>query len=129
MTFQIKRVYEPVASNDGQRVLVDRLWPRGLTKADAKLSLWLKEVAPSPALRSWFGHEPARFDEFGRRYKKELTAAREPLTQLGWLGREHVVTLLYAARDPQVNHAKVLLSVLLRSRPSWPPDPDSSADR
>src|SRR3954452_22853316 len=72
MTFQIKRVYEAATPADGTRVLVDRLWPRGLRKADAKWMYWMKDVAPSPELRRWFGHEPERFAEFSRRYKKEL---------------------------------------------------------
>jgi uncharacterized protein YeaO (DUF488 family) len=114
MTFQIKRVYEPTADSDGQRVLVERLWPRGLRKVDAKLTLWMKEIAPSVTLRSWFDHDPARFVEFGRRYRKELAAAREPLAELRQLGKDDIVTLLYAARDPRVNHAIVLLSVLRR---------------
>ena len=111
MTFQIKRVYEPAVPADGTRVLVDRLWPRGLRKADAKWVYWMKDVAPSPELRRWFGHEPERFAEFSRRYKKELrdNAALEPLRKLG---RGNAVTLLYGAHDPTINHAAVLLSVL-----------------
>jgi uncharacterized protein YeaO (DUF488 family) len=112
MAFQIKRVYEPSASSDGQRVLVDRLWPRGLRKVDAHLSLWLKDIAPSAALRSWFDHDPDRFSEFGRRYRKELDLAEKALSQLRELGKGDMVTLLYAARDPRINHAAVLLSVL-----------------
>ena len=111
MSFRIKRVYEPSSADDGQRVLVDRLWPRGLRKADARLTLWLKDVAPSPALRVWFGHDPARFAEFSRRYRKEL-AGLPALTELRQLGKKNQVTLLYAAHDPDVNHAAVLLSVL-----------------
>jgi len=111
MSFKIKRVYEAPSASDGTRVLVDRLWPRGLSKAAARLDLWMKEVAPSPALRKWFGHDPARFTEFKRRYRAELTtnAALEELRKLG--GRRRV-TLLYGAKDPEVNHAVVLLQAL-----------------
>lgn len=111
MTFQIKRVYEAAAAADGTRVLVDRLWPRGVSKVDAHLALWLKDVAPSPKLRLWFDHDPERFAEFGTRYRREL-AGNAALLELRKLGRGHVVTLLYGARDPEVNHARVLLSVL-----------------
>jgi uncharacterized protein YeaO (DUF488 family) len=111
MAFQIKRVYEPAASADGIRVLVDRLWPRGLAKSKAHLDHWAKDVAPSPRLRVWFGHKPERFAEFGRRYKREL-AGNPELAELRKLGRGALVTLLYGARDPAVNHAVVLQSVL-----------------
>ena len=114
MAFQIKRVYEPAKSSDGIRVLVDRLWPRGVKKATAHLDYWMKDVAPSPRLRLWFGHRPERFAEFGKRYKKELNGNPE-LAELRKLGRGALVTLLYGARDPQVNHALVLQSVLRKS--------------
>ncbi len=111
MTFQIKRVYEPAKASDGIRVLVDRLWPRGVKKTTARLDYWMKDVAPSPRLRLWFGHRPERFAEFGKRYKKELNGNPE-LAELRKLGRSAFVTLLYGARNPQVNHALVLQSVL-----------------
>jgi uncharacterized protein YeaO (DUF488 family) len=111
MTFRIKRAYEPATNTDGRRVLVDRLWPRGVRKVDAKLTLWMKDVAPSAKLRLWFDHEPERFAEFARRYKKELTGSAA-LKELRKLGKGKVVTLVYAARDPLVNHARVLLSAL-----------------
>ncbi|MGB6448792.1 MAG: DUF488 domain-containing protein [Xanthobacteraceae bacterium] len=111
MTFQIKRVYEPAKPSDGIRVLVDRLWPRGVKKATAHLDYWMKDVAPSPRLRLWFGHRRERFAEFGKRYKKELNGNAE-LAELRNLGRGALITLLYGARDPQVNHALVLQSVL-----------------
>jgi uncharacterized protein YeaO (DUF488 family) len=114
MTFRIKRVYEMPASSDGMRVLVDRLWPRGVTKAAAKLDLWMKDVAPSQDLRRWFGHKPERFAEFKRRYKKELLP--EAFAELRKLGRGKTVTLLYGARDPEMNQAAVLLSLLRGSR-------------
>jgi uncharacterized protein YeaO (DUF488 family) len=103
MTFRIKRVYDEPAPSDGMRVLVDRLWPRGLRK---------KDVAPSTDLRRWFGHEPERFAEFKRRYRKELS--RDAFGELRKLGRGRTVTLLYGARDPEMNQAAVLLSLLRR---------------
>jgi uncharacterized protein YeaO (DUF488 family) len=113
MTFQIKRVYESAKSSDGTRVLVDRLWPRGIKKADAHLDHWMKEVAPSTELRLWFDHDPAKFGQFRRRYAAELTG-NQSVGELRKLGKGRQVTLLYAARDPQVNHALVLQSVLQR---------------
>ncbi len=110
MTFRIKRVYEKPAPSDGVRVLVDRLWPRGLKKTDAKIDLWMKEVAPSTELRRWFGHEPERFTEFKRRYRKELS--NEAFAELRKLGKGKTVTLLYGAKDPEMNQAAVLLALL-----------------
>jgi uncharacterized protein YeaO (DUF488 family) len=112
MAFQIRRVYEPAKSSDGIRVLVDRLWPRGLKKSDAHLDHWVKDVAPSPRLRLWFGHRPERFTEFSKRYKKELVG-NPAVPELRKLGKGALVTLLYGARDPEVNHA-VVLQVVLR---------------
>lgn len=104
MVFVVKRVYDPPAVEDGFRVLVDRLWPRGLTKEKAKVDLWLKEVAPSTELRRWFHHEAPLFDEFSARYDAELDANPGPVDQLRELGRTHpVVTLLVGARDPELN--------------------------
>ena len=94
------------------RVLVDRLWPRGLRKTDAKIDLWVKEVAPSTELRKWFGHEPERFTEFKRRYRKELS--KDGFSELRKLGRGKTVTLLYGAKDPEMNQAAVLLEILRR---------------
>jgi uncharacterized protein YeaO (DUF488 family) len=115
MAVQIKRIYEPAAPTDGTRVLVDRLWPRGIKKINAKLARWMKDVAPSTKLRVWFGHEPERFTEFAKRYKTELTGNPE-VGELRKLARGKLVTLLYAAHDPKINHAIVLQSVL-RGRP------------
>jgi uncharacterized protein YeaO (DUF488 family) len=115
VAFQIKRAYEPASSSDGSRVLVDRLWPRGVKKTDARLALWMKDVAPSTKLRLWFGHKPERFAEFSRRYEAEL-AGNPALNDLRKLGKGKLVTLVYAARDPEVNHALMLQSVL-RARP------------
>lgn len=111
MSFRIKRVYEAPAPRDGIRVLVDRLWPRGVRKQAAKLDYWMKDLAPSTPLRRWFGHLPERFSEFSRRYKHELQT-NAALAELQKLGRRKVVTLLYGARDPVINHAIVLQSAL-----------------
>jgi uncharacterized protein YeaO (DUF488 family) len=117
MTFAIKRIYEPVGPMDGQRVLVDRLWPRGVAKKKALLDRWLKDVAPSPALRVWFGHKPDRFTEFAKRYRLELKT-NTSMAELRILGKAKHVTLLYAARDPNVNHALVLLGALQSNGPA-----------
>lgn len=110
----IKRIYEAPASGDGYRILVDRLWPRGISKEKAALDLWLKDIAPSSELRTWFGHDPERFEEFKARYETEL-AQNPALDQLQYLIKQHQnVTLLYAAHDPQVNHAIVLRDYLAR---------------
>lgn len=108
---QIKRIYDPAAAADGQRVLVDRLWPRGVSKIRAALDAWLKDVAPSTELRTWFGHDPARFDEFAVRYTAELDsdpAKRAAVKTLLDMARRGPVTLLYGAKDPRVSHALVL---------------------
>ncbi len=111
MGFQIKRIYDAPGPTDGLRVLVDRLWPRGVKKSDAHLGLWLKDVAPSSGLRTWFGHDPRRFADFRRRYRAELLE-NPVLGELRKLGGRKRVTLLYAAHDPAVNHAVVLRDVL-----------------
>ncbi|HVZ27036.1 MAG TPA: DUF488 family protein [Rhizomicrobium sp.] len=111
MTFQIKRIYDKAKPGDGRRVLVDRLWPRGVKKSSAHLDDWMKEVAPSARLRQWFGHKPERFVEFRHRYRKEL-AGSAGLARLKKLGRDEKVTLLYGAKDPKINHAVVLLAAL-----------------
>lgn len=107
--YRIKRVYEPAAEADGKRVLVDRVWPRGITKEKAALSEWLKDVAPSTELRKWFGHDPARFAAFREKYQAELkeSAALEELRQL-----EGTVTLVYGAHDEEHNQAVVLKELL-----------------
>lgn len=105
---QLKRAYETPTRSDGQRVLVERLWPRGLTKAKAALDLWLKDVAPSPELRKWFGHDPARWKEFERRYWEELKEHPDAVDQLRRQAKKHTVTLIYAARDEQHNGALAL---------------------
>jgi uncharacterized protein YeaO (DUF488 family) len=113
MAFKIKRIYETAQSSDGIRVLVDRLWPRGVAKSRARLSEWMKDIAPSAKLRLWFDHKPERFAVFSQRYKAELRA-NPLLRELRKLGRGKEVTLLYGARDPEINHAIVLLSMLRR---------------
>jgi uncharacterized protein YeaO (DUF488 family) len=105
---QVKRIYDSPDSADGTRVLVDRLWPRGVSKQRAKLALWLKEVAPTPSLRTWFDHDPARWEEFARRYRAELAANATAVARLGELLEHGPVTLLYAAHDTEHNHALVL---------------------
>ncbi|OCC24640.1 hypothetical protein MB02_03910 [Croceicoccus estronivorus] len=109
---RIKRIYDAPASTDGKRVLVDRIWPRGVSKESAKLDLWLKEIAPSPELRKWFGHDPARFKEFSDRYRQELKANDVAVSELCDLVDQADVTLLYAARDRRANHAIVLAEFL-----------------
>jgi uncharacterized protein YeaO (DUF488 family) len=114
---KIKRIYDPASPEDGLRFLVDRLWPRGLNKSSVKLDGWLKDLAPSDELRKWFGHDPARWQEFQRRYFAELDkipAARENLQAADRLG---TVTLLYAARDLEHNNAIALKSYLDKAGP------------
>ena len=105
---KLKRAYEKPAKDDGLRVLVDRLWPRGVTKLAAHIDLWLKDVAPSPALRIWFGHDPARWDEFRQRYFEELKQSDDAVAQLRALIAEQPVTFVYAAKDPEHTHALAL---------------------
>ncbi len=111
MDILLKRAYETPSAADGTRVLVDRLWPRGLTKARAAVDLWLKEVAPSTELRQWFGHDPEKWTEFKRRYRTELKD-NSALSELAALARRGRVTLVYAARDELHNAAVVLKQVL-----------------
>jgi uncharacterized protein YeaO (DUF488 family) len=117
MPVQIKRVYEPPSSNDGYRVLIDRLWPRGVSRQSAKLDEWMKELAPSTELRRWFGHEPARFEEFRRRYIAELRDERPRLTALRRRARDGRLTLVYSAHDAEHNDAVVLAEILSRDLP------------
>ena len=109
---RLKRVYETATPDDGLRVLVDRLWPRGMRKTDMKMDLWLKDVAPSPDLRRWFGHDPAHWDEFRLRYRHELSNGNAEIARLADLVRNGRVTLLYAAHDALHNHALVLRDFL-----------------
>jgi uncharacterized protein YeaO (DUF488 family) len=110
---KLKRAYEPPAPEDGTRILIDRLWPRGLSKKDAALDLWMKEIAPTTELRKWFAHDPARWEEFRRRYADEVHHNAELLKELGTLAQQGPVTLVYSAHDEAHNDAIVLRDVLL----------------
>lgn len=114
MPVRIKRAYEPAARSDGYRVLIDRLWPRGVSREEAHLDEWARELAPSAKLRSWFGHDPARFPEFRRRYNAELAAQKTKLRELRRRTHEGTLTLVYGARDTEHNDAVVLADVLRR---------------
>jgi uncharacterized protein YeaO (DUF488 family) len=109
---RLKRAYEAPSPADGERVLVERLWPRGLTKAAAAIDLWLKDVAPSPGLRTWFAHDPAKWEPFRRRYWKELQGCREAVDLLRQKARRGTVTLVYAAKDEDHNSAVALKAFL-----------------
>jgi uncharacterized protein YeaO (DUF488 family) len=113
---RLKRAYDEPASADGTRVLVERLWPRGLSKARAAVDVWAKDVAPSPALRKWFAHDPAKWAEFKRRYAAELRGNADAVDRLRRLAREGAVTFVYAARDEDHNGALALKEFLERSR-------------
>lgn len=115
-TLQIKRVYDAPAATDGRRVLVDRLWPRGLSRERAAVDDWLKEVAPSTELRVWFSHEPAKFEEFSRRYAAELVRNPAVAQLADLLAGNGTITLLYGAKNPAVNHAVVLQKFLSHLR-------------
>ncbi len=110
---RLKRAYEPPASDDGTRILIDRLWPRGIRKAAAAIDEWMKEIAPSTELRKWFGHDPERWPEFRRRYRSEIQQHEAQLRRLRELARNGPVTLVYAAHDAAHNDAVVLKCVLL----------------
>jgi uncharacterized protein YeaO (DUF488 family) len=112
MSFSVKRVYDAPSPRDGLRILVDRLWPRGMSKESARVDEWLRDVAPSTALRQWYHHDTARFAEFRRRYLAELQRNPEPLGRLRTLGQRRRVTLLYGARDEEHNQAVVLKQLL-----------------
>lgn len=109
---KIKRVYEEPDKSDGIRILVDRLWPRGLTKEKAKIDKWIKEISPSDTLRKWFGHKKERWIEFKKRYSEELKKKESFLKELRSLSKDKTVTLLYAAKDKERNNAQVLFESL-----------------
>jgi uncharacterized protein YeaO (DUF488 family) len=115
---RIKRAYEPASRTDGTRILVDRLWPRGLKKTDAKIDVWLKEIAPSTELRKWFGHDPERWPEFRKRYKAEARRHPEELARLRRLAKKGPLTLVYSAHDESHNDAVVLRSLIVQQRKS-----------
>lgn len=116
MDVRLKRAYDAPAPSDGYRVLIDRLWPRGVSKDDARLDEWARQLAPSSELRRWFGHDPSRFEEFRRRYIAELAAQEEKLRELRRRAREGALTLVYGAHDEEHNDAVVLAEVLRRGR-------------
>jgi uncharacterized protein YeaO (DUF488 family) len=117
-TIKLKRAYEAPNSADGVRILVDRLWPRGVSKDEAALDEWNKELAPSNELRHWFGHDPARWTEFGQRYAAELADKTEQLKALRALARKSTVTFVYGAHDETHNQAVVLRNVVLGKAPT-----------
>ena len=125
---RLRRVYEDPSPDDGIRILVDRVWPRGLTKAAVHLDEWLKDIAPSTPLRRWYGHQPERFTEFRRRYLAELRDEQleATLARLRELGRNGPVTLLTATRDIEHSQAAVLRDLLRTARPAHDPAPDAS---
>jgi uncharacterized protein YeaO (DUF488 family) len=117
LNIRLKRAYEPPSPDDGMRVLVDRLWPRGLRKSEAAIDRWLKEVAPSSELRRWFGHDPRKWDEFRRKYRVELSGGGDLLRELRQAAQEGPLTLVYSARDQEHNQAVVLRDVLKDTSP------------
>jgi len=110
----IKRIYDEPLGGDGYRILVDRLWPRGISKKEVKLDEWNKEIAPSTELRKWFDHKKERFEGFGHLYREELRTKTEELDRLKTLGKREVITLLYGAKDPAINHAVILKELLMK---------------
>ena len=116
MTLKLKRAYEPAKRGDGMRILVDRLWPRGIKKESLQLDLWAKELAPSDALRKWFQHDPERWDEFRSRYFAELDERSDELAELLDQLRNRLLLLLYAARDEEHNNAAALREYLRKRR-------------
>ena len=107
-TLKIKRIYELPTPDDGIRIFVDRLWARGVTKTDAKLDYWFKDIAPSSDLRKWFNHEPEKFNEFARKYREELQHSKNDIKKIKDFLKNNNVTLIYAAKSPTINHAVVL---------------------
>lgn len=114
MDVRLKRAYEPASPDDGYRVLIDRLWPRGISRERARLDGWPKDLAPSTELRTWFAHDPARFEEFRRRYVEELRAHRTEIAELRRRARVGTLTLVYSAKDSEHNDAVVLADVVRR---------------
>jgi len=117
VSIQTKRVYEPASAADGYRVLIDRLWPRGMTKQKARIDEWARELAPSDELRRWFDHRPERFEHFKRRYIEELRDHADAISALRRRGRVGTVTIVYAARDTEHSNAAVLAPIVRRGFP------------
>jgi uncharacterized protein YeaO (DUF488 family) len=115
MNISMKRAYDPAQDSDGKRILVDRLWPRGVKKQDAKIDLWPKEITPSTALRKWYAHDPALWEEFQMRYRAELEQQQEGIEFIRRIATTEKVTLITAAKSEQYNHVLVLKSVLEES--------------
>ncbi len=109
---KIKRIYEPASPDDGKRIYVDRLWPRGMKKEEVKIDEWIKEISPSDSLRKWFAHDPSKYPEFKRRYTKELEQHSETLERIRKEGKRRTVTLLFSAKDEEHNNATVLKDLL-----------------
>ncbi len=109
---KIKRIYEPASPDDGKRIYIDRLWPRGMKKEDVKIDEWLKEISPSGALREWFGHDPSKYGEFKKRYIQELESHAEILERIKKEGKRKTVTLLFSAKDEEHNNATVMREIL-----------------
>lgn len=112
MSLSMKRAYEEPAASDGKRILIDRLWPRGISKEKAHIDIWMKEIAPSTELRKWFGHDPEKWKEFQTRYEKELAANSELVESIRKMAKRDTVTLVYSAKDEAHNDAVVLLAWL-----------------
>jgi uncharacterized protein YeaO (DUF488 family) len=112
---RIKRIYEPAVQGDGYRILVDRLWPRGVSKVAARIDLWMRDIAPSTTLRRWFNHDPAKWEEFCERYRAELREQQSLLDTVRQQAKEGPVTLVYSARDERFNQAVALQLVLKQS--------------
>jgi uncharacterized protein YeaO (DUF488 family) len=110
--YRMKRIYEPAEKADGKRYLVDRMWPRGVSKERAGIVEWMKDIAPSDALCTWYGHDPAKWEEFRRRYTTELSGMADQLAPLREAARSGTVTLVFATRDPQLSNARVLKEFL-----------------
>jgi uncharacterized protein YeaO (DUF488 family) len=115
MSIQLKRVYDKPAKTDGRRILVDRMWPRGLKKKDARVDEWFKEIAPSAGLRKWFGHDPSRWEEFKKRYFRELDDQLERVEELAQESKKRTVTLLFGTKDTAHNNAVALKDYLQKS--------------
>ncbi len=111
---KIKRIYDPASPDDGKRIYIDRLWPRGMKKEEVKIDEWLKDISPSDDLRKWFGHDPSKYAEFKRRYSKELQKHSEILERIRREGRKGAVTLLFSAKDVEHNNATVMKEILSR---------------